>query len=191
MRQLRELPRAPQRPPTSCQTTGAAAGPPGNQTSVYSSHTQDEGDNGTQNNTPPALDAAEQQQQLGEQLGEAAFSDETTPDEAHIKVVSENEGAGSQTGEDVDTEGRISTGAKQDNERKEPHAAAAASDPHTKQAPSLSQVEQFLFKCLLNVIPEDDNLQVEMHWVEGHNKDLMNQLCTYLKNILLKSVTKS
>ncbi|XP_026195827.1 RNA N6-adenosine-methyltransferase mettl16 [Anabas testudineus] len=52
-------------------------------------------------------------------------------------------------------------------------------------------VEHFLFKCLLNVMPEESDVVIEMHWVEGHNKDLMNQLCTYLKNTLLKSVTKS
>lgn len=143
-----------------------------------------------QNSISPALEAAgQQQQQLGEQLGEPAFSDETPSSEVHDKVVSQNKGADSQACEDVDMEGHVSTGAKQDTGRKEPHAAS--SDQLTKQPPSLSQVEQFLFKCLLNVIPEDDDLQIEMHWVQGHNKDLMNQLCTYLKNILLKSVTKS
>lgn len=184
MRQLRELPRAPQCPKTSCQSTGATAGLPGHPTSLQGSHTLDDGDNGTQNNTPPALNAAEQQQQLGKQLGESVFLDETTSEEAHNKVVSQNKGAKSHAGEHVDMEAHVSTVAKQDTERKELHA----SDPHTKQPPSL---EQFLFKCLLNVIPENDDLQIEMHWVEGHNKDLMNQLCTYLKNVILKSVTKS
>lgn len=183
MRQLRELPRAPQRPATSCQAT---AGPPGHPASVQSSHTQDEGD-GTQNNTAPAVEAAGQQQQLGD----TAFSDEASSDQAHNEAANQNKGTESQAGDDdgVDIEAHVSTGAKQDTERKEPKAAA--SDPHTKQPLSLSQVEQFLFKCLLNVIPEEDDLQIEMHWVEGHNKDLMNQLCTYLKNILLKSVTRS
>lgn len=179
MRQLRELPRAPQHPPTSCQTTEASVSPPGHPGSVQSSHTQDKGD-GTQNNPAPALEAAGQQQQ---QVGEPAFSDE-----AHNEAANQNKGTESQDGDDVDMEVHVST-AKQDTERKEPQAAA--SDPHTKAPPSLSQVEQFLFKCLLNVIPDEDDLQIEMHWVEGHNKDLMNQLCTYLKNILLKSVTKS
>lgn len=49
----------------------------------------------------------------------------------------------------------------------------------------------FLFKCQLNVMEEEGVVLVEMHWVEGQNKDLMNQLCTYLKNTLLKSVAKS
>lgn len=191
MRQLRELPRAPQCPPTSCQTTDATAGPPGHPASVQSSsHTQDEGE-GTQHNTTPALEAAgqQQQQQLGEQLDEPVPADETTSDEAHNEATNQNKGTESQAGGDVDMEAHVSTGAKEDTGQKEPQAAA--SDPHANQPPSLSQVEQFLFKCLLNVIPEEDDLQIEMHWVEGHNKDLMNQLCTYLKNILLKSVTKS
>ncbi|XP_018409607.1 PREDICTED: methyltransferase-like protein 16 [Nanorana parkeri] len=44
----------------------------------------------------------------------------------------------------------------------------------------------FLFKCLLNVKNEAPNVLVEMHWVEGQNKDLMNQLCTYLRNQLCR-----
>lgn len=48
----------------------------------------------------------------------------------------------------------------------------------------------FLFKCLLNVMLEEKDVLVEMHWVEGQNKDLMNQLCTFLKNSLLRSIAK-
>ncbi|XP_077336622.1 RNA N(6)-adenosine-methyltransferase METTL16 isoform X2 [Lithobates pipiens] len=44
----------------------------------------------------------------------------------------------------------------------------------------------FLFKCLLNVKKETPNVLVELHWVEGQNKDLMNQLCTYLRNQLCR-----
>ncbi|MEE6468783.1 hypothetical protein FKM82_008379 [Ascaphus truei] len=40
----------------------------------------------------------------------------------------------------------------------------------------------FLFKCLINVKEEAGNVLVEMHWVEGQNRDQMNQLCTYLRN---------
>lgn len=67
----------------------------------------------------------------------------------------------------------------------------AASEPPSKRPLSPSAVEHFLFKCLLNVMLEESDVVVEMHWVEGQNKDLMNQLCTYLKNALLKSVAKS
>ncbi|KAM7413276.1 hypothetical protein PAMA_020589 [Pampus argenteus] len=68
---------------------------------------------------------------------------------------------------------------------------AAASEPPSKRPLSPGAVEHFLFKCLLNVMLEESDVVIEMHWVEGQNKDLMNQLCTYLKNTLLKSVAKS
>eukprot|EP00069_Balaena_mysticetus_P000223 bmy_00189T0 len=41
----------------------------------------------------------------------------------------------------------------------------------------------YLFKCLINVKKEVDDALVEMHWVEGQNRDLMNQLCTYIQTI--------
>lgn len=44
----------------------------------------------------------------------------------------------------------------------------------------------FLFKCTLNIKKEAPNVLVEMYWVEGQNKDLMNQLCTYLRNQLCR-----
>ncbi|XP_007898901.1 RNA N6-adenosine-methyltransferase mettl16 [Callorhinchus milii] len=44
----------------------------------------------------------------------------------------------------------------------------------------------FLFKCLMNVKKDGKNAHVEMHWVEGENRDLMNQLSTYLKNQIFK-----
>ena len=40
----------------------------------------------------------------------------------------------------------------------------------------------YLFKCLINVKKKVDDALVEMHWVEGQNRDLMNQLCTYICN---------
>lgn len=57
--------------------------------------------------------------------------------------------------------------------------------------PNSSSVHNFLFKCLLNVKVEDRDVLVEMHWVEGQNKDLMNQLCTCIKNSLFRQVAKS
>lgn len=60
-----------------------------------------------------------------------------------------------------------------------------------EQQPSRPEANRaFLFKCLLNVMQEERDVVVEMHWVEGQNKDLMNQLCTFLKNTLLRSVAK-
>lgn len=46
----------------------------------------------------------------------------------------------------------------------------------------------YLFKCLINVKKEVDDALVEMHWVEGQNRDLMNQLCTYIRNQILRLV---
>lgn len=56
------------------------------------------------------------------------------------------------------------------------------------RAVSPSSVQHFLLKCLVNVKMEDSGVAVEMHWTEGQDKDLMNQLCTFLKNSLLKLV---
>ncbi|XP_003222584.1 RNA N6-adenosine-methyltransferase METTL16 isoform X1 [Anolis carolinensis] len=52
-----------------------------------------------------------------------------------------------------------------------------------------SSSEWFLFKCVLNVKKEGSDILVEMHWIEGQNRDLMNQLCTYLKNQMFRLVT--
>lgn len=46
----------------------------------------------------------------------------------------------------------------------------------------------YLFKCLINIKKEVDGALVEMHWVEGQNRDLMNQLCTYIRNQILRLV---
>lgn len=63
-------------------------------------------------------------------------------------------------------------------------------NPPSQQHSGPDAATPFLFKCLLNVMLEDKDVLVEMHWVEGQNKDLMNQLCTFLKNTLLRSVAK-
>ncbi|XP_067326179.1 RNA N6-adenosine-methyltransferase METTL16 isoform X2 [Anolis sagrei] len=56
------------------------------------------------------------------------------------------------------------------------------------ETPSSSN-EWFLFKCVLIVKKEGSDILVEMHWIEGQNRDLMNQLCTYLKNQIFRLVT--
>uniref|UniRef100_I3JN00 U6 small nuclear RNA (adenine-(43)-N(6))-methyltransferase n=1 Tax=Oreochromis niloticus TaxID=8128 RepID=I3JN00_ORENI len=93
------------------------------------------------------------------------------------------------TGEDVDMESSTCTETGQEADLKE--TPAAASETPSKQPVSPGTVKHFLFKCLLNVIQEQSDVVIEMHWVEGLNRDLMNQLCTYLKNTLLKTVAKS
>ncbi|XP_077202027.1 RNA N(6)-adenosine-methyltransferase METTL16 [Paroedura picta] len=67
--------------------------------------------------------------------------------------------------------------------------AFAAASPAT-EAGQMANVlnEWFLFKCVLNVKKEEGDFLVEMHWVEGQNRDLMNQLCTYLKNQIFRLV---
>ncbi|KAL1779806.1 methyltransferase 16 [Sigmodon hispidus] len=47
---------------------------------------------------------------------------------------------------------------------------------------------RYLFKCLINIKKEVDGALVEMHWVKGQNRDLMNQLCTYIRNQILRLV---
>lgn len=78
----------------------------------------------------------------------------------------------------TDTSNVMDTGRKEDNNPPSPeHSSSDGNRP-------------FLFKCLLNILLEEKDVLVEMHWVEGLNKDLMNQLCTFLKNSLLRSVAK-
>ncbi|XP_053313139.1 RNA N6-adenosine-methyltransferase METTL16 [Spea bombifrons] len=47
----------------------------------------------------------------------------------------------------------------------------------------------FLFKCVMNVKKDINDVLVEMHFVEGQNRDLMNQLCTYLRNQICRLAT--
>ncbi|ETE69825.1 Methyltransferase-like protein 16 [Ophiophagus hannah] len=49
--------------------------------------------------------------------------------------------------------------------------------------------EWFLFKCVLIVKKEGPDILIEMHWIAGQNRDLMNQLCTYLKNQMFRLIT--
>ncbi|XP_044210249.1 RNA N6-adenosine-methyltransferase mettl16 isoform X1 [Thunnus albacares] len=162
-RQLRELPRAPHCAATSSQTTEATAVPTTNPSSQNQpSPTENTQDDNTQDKT------AEE--------SNGASSNETSVELMH-------NASGEQKEEIVtgkDTESSACT-----------EAPAAASEPPLKRPLSPSAVEHFLFKCLVNVMLEQSDVVVEMHWVEGQNKDLMNQLCTYLKNTLLKSVAKS
>ncbi|XP_056675614.1 RNA N6-adenosine-methyltransferase METTL16 isoform X2 [Monodelphis domestica] len=58
-----------------------------------------------------------------------------------------------------------------------------------KEKNSTGTLGHYLFKCLINVKKEaNDDTVVEMHWVEGQNRDLMNQLCTYLRNQIFRLV---
>ncbi|XP_071353355.1 RNA N(6)-adenosine-methyltransferase mettl16 [Trachinotus anak] len=179
-RQLRELPRASHCAGTSSQTTVA----PAVVVTTKSSHSQPastqnsntQGDH-PRNKTTSAQEPAQQQPDEGTGNGS---SNEASNDVTQTTAGEQREASEDVTGEDVDME---STGAKE--------TLATASEPPSKRPLSPGAVQHFLFKCLLNVMQEESDAVIEMHWVEGQNKDLMNQLCTYLKNTLLKSVAKS
>nr|XP_046244904.1 RNA N6-adenosine-methyltransferase mettl16 [Scatophagus argus]XP_046244905.1 RNA N6-adenosine-methyltransferase mettl16 [Scatophagus argus] len=189
-RQLRELPRAPHCAGTSsqtCVTTAAPSTTPAPQNQPASTLNSKAQDDGAPNKTT-SVQAPADQQQPEEQIGNGApSSNETSKDGAHSQTGEGKEISGNVSGEDV--ESCMSTEAGQETGPKE--APATASGLPSKRPLNSGAVQNFLFKCLLNVMPEESDAVIEMHWVEGQNKDLMNQLCTYLKNTLLKSVGKS
>lgn len=88
--------------------------------------------------------------------------------------------------EDMET----STCTETEPEKDVDEGAAAGSEPAPKRPHSPGTVQHFLFQCSLKVMQEEREVVIEMHWVEGQNKDLMNQLRTYLMNSLLKAVGK-
>lgn len=171
-RQLRELPRAPHCAGTTSQTTVTAGAPetcPTSQNQLTTAENSSSQNENAESKSTPA-------DKPGREVTESMTGEQK---EAPEKV----------TGEDVDMESSTCTGTGQEADLKE--TPAAASEPPSKQPVSPSTVKHFLFKCLLNVIQEQSDVVIEMHWVEGLNRDLMNQLCTYLKNTLLKTVAKS
>ncbi|XP_024865659.1 RNA N6-adenosine-methyltransferase mettl16 isoform X2 [Kryptolebias marmoratus] len=169
-RQLRELPRAPRCAGTSSQA-GVSAAAPGSPTSSQSQPVS-AANSGSQDEDAKAAPSSKE-----------TGKEETKSRAGELEEVSENA-----AGEDVDMESSTCTETGQELDLKESHAAAGEAPPVRSQVQD--PVKHFLFKCLLNVIPEDRDVVVEMHWVEGQNKDLMNQLRTYLRNALLKSVAK-
>lgn len=75
------------------------------------------------------------------------------------------------------------------NAKEEPQPSVEAGNPAVEKEQSPKETSRcFLFKCLMNVKKEGNDVLVEMHWVEGQNRDLMNQLCTYLRNQILRLV---
>ncbi|XP_054884581.1 RNA N6-adenosine-methyltransferase mettl16 [Poeciliopsis prolifica] len=158
-RQLRELPRAPPCAGTSIQTSTVTAAPVS---------TENQGN-----------DKSQEADLKGKPVSskESSTKTETLAEGREEKEALPNAGD-----EDVDMDSSVCAEPRQEADVKTP-AAGDTGRPCTSLG-----VEHFLFKCLLNVIPEGSDVGVEMHWVEGQNKDLMNQLRTYLRNTLLKSV---
>ncbi|XP_066551841.1 RNA N(6)-adenosine-methyltransferase mettl16 [Amia ocellicauda] len=69
-----------------------------------------------------------------------------------------------------------------------PPSAAAMQEASAGGSGAGGGQQHFLFKCLMNVKEDGGDAAVELHWVEGQNRDLMNQLCTFLKNQLFRLV---
>lgn len=165
-RQLRELPRALQSAgPTSQVPLVSAASTPAQASQKQCAQTQTTKEEKDPNN--------------GAHVNELTKDAPQDPagDQKEVSEVS---------GVDMDVESSTTTGAGKETGLKE--VSAAAREHPCKQSPSTAAVDHFLFKCTLNVIPDQRDVMIEMHWIEGQNKDLMNQLCTYLKNTLLRSI---
>lgn len=118
--------------------------------------------------------------------------DGTPEEQGQPQPVVTSEGEKEQTGagtDHMDVSTCIDTSTVTDTCLKE--GVATENNPPSQQPSCTDAINrQFLFKCLLNVLLEKKDVLVEMHWVEGQNKDLMNQLCTYLKNTMLRLVAK-
>ncbi|XP_053279572.1 RNA N6-adenosine-methyltransferase mettl16 [Pleuronectes platessa] len=169
-RQLRELPRAPHWVAASSQTTTASAARPKNQPSQNQSAS-------TQNSSDTQGDVSHKETtSVREETGNGCSP---SKDETRNAAGEPSEVSNDEISKDVNME---SAGPKE--------MAPAASEPPTQRPPSPGAVKQFLFKCQLNVMLEGSDVLIEMHYVEGQNKDLLNQLCTYLKNSLLKSIAR-
>lgn len=86
-------------------------------------------------------------------------------------------------------QGETSLGKSSGDAKEEPCPSEEASNLTVGKEQSPKETSGgFLFKCLMNVKKEGNDVVVEMHWVEGQNRDLMNQLCTYLRNQILRLV---
>lgn len=85
--------------------------------------------------------------------------------------------------------GETSLSKGSSNAKEEPCSSEEAVNLTVEKEQSPKETSRyFLFKCLMNLKKEGNDVLVEMHWVEGQNRDLMNQLCTYLRNQILRLV---
>ncbi|XP_031716998.1 RNA N(6)-adenosine-methyltransferase mettl16 [Anarrhichthys ocellatus] len=187
-RHLRELPRAPHCAGTSSQTTlAAAAAAAATTTPASQNQSASTRKSKSQDESAPSITTSAQEP-AGQQIENGAPSNETREDVTRDPTAEQKEVSGNFPGEDVDVTSSTCTDAGQETVPQE--TPAAEGEPPAKRPPSPAAVQHFLFKCLLNVMLEESDVVIEMHWVEGQSKDLMNQLCTYLKNTLLRSVAK-
>ncbi|NXS55242.1 MET16 methyltransferase, partial [Brachypteracias leptosomus] len=109
------------------------------------------------------------------------LTEEFATKEEHSEHVKEEETEAEQ--------GETSFGKGSNNAKEEPCPSEEAPNLTVAKEKSPKEASRcFLFKCLMNVKKEGNDILVEMHWVEGQNRDLMNQLCTYLRNQILRLV---
>ncbi|XP_034081485.1 RNA N6-adenosine-methyltransferase mettl16 [Gymnodraco acuticeps] len=186
-RQLRELPRAPQCAATSSATGSAtssqtplttaapATNPVFQNQSSKNSTTQGEG---AQNKAGSA--------QEPERVENGSSLKETSQDVKLNPTAEQKDVLEDVSGEDME----LSTCSETGQEAGPQEAPVPAQELPSKRPKSPAAPEHFLFKCLLNVMMEECDVVIEMHWVEGQSRDLMNQLCTYLKNTLLRCIAK-
>ncbi|XP_010149152.1 PREDICTED: LOW QUALITY PROTEIN: methyltransferase-like protein 16, partial [Eurypyga helias] len=112
----------------------------------------------------------------GDELMEASATKEE-----HSKHVKEEETEAKQE--------EASLGKGSSNAKEEPCLSEEAGKVAVEKEQSPKETSRcFLFKCLVNVKKEGNDVLVEMHWVEGQNRDLMNQLSTYVRNQILRRV---
>lgn len=171
MRQLREVPRAPEDviqaleekkfTPKECGSSPDLAQGP--QESVLCGPALQEGQSATVEGHGPNQDS------LSQEENPEAMEDENSEEKGEMEVLESC---------------KSSSNGAQDRE-----ASEQFSNPVSEKGDHLQGVAgHYLFKCLINVKKEVDDALVEMHWVEGQNRDLMNQLCTYIRNQIFRLV---
>ncbi|TRY92542.1 hypothetical protein DNTS_024549 [Danionella cerebrum] len=114
----------------------------------------------------------------------------TEGQQSHEEERDVQQSEGKQIGEEQ-REGKQNVGEQDDMQ---PHVLTESPTKEKEASGSSLQsaepLQHVLLKCLVNVKEQEQDVLVEMHWVDGQNKDLMNQLCTHLKNSLLRQQAK-
>uniref|UniRef100_G3U5Q4 U6 small nuclear RNA (adenine-(43)-N(6))-methyltransferase n=1 Tax=Loxodonta africana TaxID=9785 RepID=G3U5Q4_LOXAF len=171
VRQLREVPRAPEDVIQALEEKKFTSKESGNGHNLAQ---------GPQESTSyrPAVREGEPVTVEGHCPDEHSLSQEENPE------TMEDERSEGQGGIEILESCKASSNGPQDQEVSEQFSnAVAEKGKHLQGAAG-----HYLFKCLINVKKEADDALVEMHWVEGQNRDLMNQLCTYIRNQIFRLV---
>lgn len=190
-RQLRELPRAPHRAATSSATSSASSSATSSQTPLTTAApaTNPVFQNQSSKNSTTQGEGAQNKAgsaQEPERVENGSSLKETSQDVKLNPTAEQKDVLEDVSGEDME----LSTCSETGQEAGPQEAPVPAQEPPSKRPKSPAAPEHFLFKCLLNVMMEECDVVIEMHWVEGQSRDLMNQLCTYLKNTLLRCIAK-